>query len=139
MKLFAFIWIILEFVVFFAVAHWLGLLSAILLIVVSLVAGSMLVKSRMDVLKQMQMNFMMGKAAGTDLMQNMAMLMAGFFLLVPGFISSILGLILLVPFWRFKVVTWLLRHGFVQRKAPPRPAANEADGRVIDGESWRDQ
>lgn len=139
MKVFVFIWMVLEFIVFFAVAHWLGLLTAILLLLSSMIVGGMLVRSRMQALQELQRQFMMGQPAGLDLIGSMATMMAGFFLLIPGFLSSIIGLLLLVPMWRNKIAGYLLRHGFVKRQAPPRQAANEPEGRVIDGEAWRDK
>jgi UPF0716 protein FxsA len=132
--------VILEFSVFFLVAHWLGLLSAIVLLILLTVFGGMLIRLRgMEALRQTQLKIMMGQAAGPELMQGMAMMMAGFFFLVPGFLSSLIGLALLLPFTRSKVATWLLRHGFVKRQAPPRQAANEPEGRTIEGEAWRDK
>ncbi len=67
--------------------------------------------------------------AGSDVLR----MLAGVLLILPGFLTDALGLLLLVPAVRLLVIAFLVRRFAVPSMQSDRPA-RRADGIVIDGE-----
>ena len=145
-------WFIIELIVFFAVASMIGLLAAILLIILSMIIGSGIIRVKgMATFRKAQMKAATGEAPDAELQEGLTGIMAGMFLFVPGFLSSVIGLALLIPGWRQCVARWLIRHGFIQprQQAPHQPnfqqgsdqqhTTKSSNGRTIEGEYHHDE
>lgn len=87
-----------ELAVMIAVAQWIGIWSMIgLLFLVSLL-GFVLVKHQgLGVWRRIRAEIREGQVPGAAALDGALVLLAGFLLLVPGFITDALGLLLLVP------------------------------------------
>ena len=122
---------LLEAAVFIAVAAALGFFQALGLLILSCVAGLMILRhaggnhiARIRTAMNQGVNFTALQADGSG----MLILLAGILLLIPGFITDALGLlVLLVPLWR-------ALNGALGGGAPPA----RTDGIVdLEPEQWR--
>lgn len=93
---FAFIW--LEISLFMAVAHQLGVLVTLLLLVLTSVVGAALFKNQGIIsLGQLQQKLSTNQDPSSELTRSLAIAIAGGLLLIPGFFTDILGALLLLP------------------------------------------
>lgn len=89
---------ILEMATFFWVESRIGLGPALLLALFTAILGSFLVKrAGLSVLGRIQERANRGELPGRELADGAAVLVSGAFLISPGFITDILGFLLLVP------------------------------------------
>lgn len=122
---------------FFWVGSWIGLGWALGLAVATALIGSFLVRrAGLSVLGRIQAKWGEGRLPGRELIDGAAILVAGAFLISPGFITDTLGFLLLVPYVRGYV------YGFVSKRFSNRvsvftagqPRVGPLDGDVIDVE-----
>jgi len=110
------------------------------LVVFTAIAGVALVRSQgLATIGRIQAQIARGEIPATEIFEGVGLLLAGVFLLTPGFVTDALGFALLVPPLRR-----LLVNGFIQprllRMVQPvvqRPATNHGGGRTLEGESQR--
>lgn len=89
---------IAELVVIVQVAHLIGWLDAIgLLVLVSIVGGWLVKRSGLGVLRRVQRHLEAGEIPHRELLDGAMVLAAGVLLFIPGFITAAVGLALLVP------------------------------------------
>lgn len=87
-----------EMATFFWVESRIGLLWALGLAVATAVVGSILVRrAGLSVIQRIRDRTRQGQLPGRELSDGAAVLVAGAFLISPGFITDILGFLLLVP------------------------------------------
>lgn len=87
-----------EMATFFWVESQIGLAWALGLALTTALVGSFLVKrAGLSVLTRMQTKMGQGQVPGRELSDGAAILVSGAFLISPGFITDILGFLLLVP------------------------------------------
>ena len=130
---------ILELFVFVQVAGWIGFLPAVALIVAFSVGGAWLVKYEgIGVLRRAQQQLDQGELPATELVNGLLLLVAGALMVVPGFLTDIAGLLLLLPPTRALVRLLLMRRFEKRRSAagspapacsPARPATATSRGR----------
>ncbi|MCB1762647.1 MAG: FxsA family protein [Gammaproteobacteria bacterium] len=74
-----------------------------------------------------------------EILEGAVLLMTGIMLLLPGFITDLIGFLLLAPPLRRWLLLYFLKHsGILQRQSPLRPDhPNHADTDVIEGEYRR--
>ncbi|MGF1665610.1 MAG: FxsA family protein [Acidimicrobiia bacterium] len=136
---------------FLAVQGRIGLLPTLLIALATAILGSMLVRrAGMSVWSQLQRKIASGGLPTKELSHGAAILVAGAFLISPGFITDAMGFLLLVPAVRDRV--HLVASKRMQNRvtvvtsnfgapagggfgAPPG-AGFGAGGPVIDAESW---
>ena len=131
-----------EMATFFWVESRIGLGWALGLALLTALVGSFLVKRiGLSVLGRIQARLSEGQLPGRELSDGAAVLVAGAFLISPGFITDILGFLLLVPGVRALVYRVVSRRisGRIsavvvsdQQAGGPEPAIDE----VIDVEGW---
>lgn len=91
-----------ELYVIIQVAHVIGALDTIALLVVVSAVGAWLVKREgLGVLRRVQQQVQGGAVPGNELVDGLLILFAGALLLTPGFVSDLLGILLLLPPVRF--------------------------------------
>ena len=134
---------LLELLIFILVAFWLGFFVALLLIIVSSSYGSYRLKSR-----GMPYDMQRGRAWVAQSKVKPASILCDFLWLIPGFLSSILALILLVPLFRKMLMAlllaWLAKQGFSFAAKPQEPPASKkgkihdhGKGQTVEGEFKR--
>lgn len=146
-RLFGLLWLIAELVVFFWIAHLIGLGWAILLIVLSSLLGGVLMRHYgITTLQKAQLRMMQGQPPAKEMLKMIAVVMGGICMIIPGFISTSFGLFLLIPRLRDPIVNWILRKSSFQMSAPFTPPTQPAEpqaeiepesGRTIEGEAWK--
>jgi UPF0716 protein FxsA len=133
MRLFG-LYVVIELVALVAVVSWLGFGWTLLLLMAGAMAGMWLVRREgartslalADAVRG-------GRAAHAELTDGALVGLAGLLILVPGVVSDVLGLLLVLPPSRALARRWLVRQA--ERQAPGlRTARIRGDGQVIDGE-----
>ena len=96
-----------EIVVFVLVGSQIGVLPTIGLVILTAVIGSVLLRWQgFSALARIQKELAAHRVPGKEMVQGVMILLAGFLLLTPGFVTDTLGLLLFVPpvrdlVWRF--------------------------------------
>lgn len=123
-----------EMATFFWVESRIGLGPALLLALATALIGSVLVRrAGVSVFRQIQNKISSGEMPGRELTHGAAILVAGAFLISPGFLTDTLGFLLLVPAIRDVI------HGYVSKRLSARVKVvtpSREGGDVIDVEGW---
>jgi UPF0716 protein FxsA len=138
---------VVELIVMFKVADafgWLETLSA--LILVSIVGAWLVKRQGLSMLMRIQKELHEGKVPTKSVVDGLLLLVAGVLMLTPGFLSDVLGLLLIIPPTRIAVRTALIRRYRsrieVYGNAPPRAPRGwtrvVVDDDVIDAESYEE-
>ncbi len=115
-----------EIAVFVLVGSKIGVLPTIGLVILTAVAGSILLRWQgFNALARIQKELAAHRVPGKEMVQGVMILLAGFLLLTPGFVTDTLGLLLFIPpvrdaVWRFlsaRVNVQAFGAGFAQRGA----------------------
>lgn len=123
---------ILELVVFFLVGSEIGFLQTMLLCVLSGAAGILVIQHQgMAKFGQMRAALEQGLLPMDEMFDALCLIIAGFLLIIPGFLSDFLALILLFPFLR----QWM--RGFFSKKYGNVEGTVNPDTGVIEGEYVR--
>lgn len=130
---------IVEMATFFWVESKIGLGPALLLAVFTAVLGSFLVRrAGLSVLGRIQDKLGQGQLPGRELGDGAAVLVSGAFLISPGFITDVLGFLLLIPAVRdlvYRIVSKRLAARFGSFESGDWNQASREDD-VIDVEGW---
>lgn len=117
---------LLEVAIFIEVAQWLGVIPTILGAVLAGVAGLALWRHQgLKTLQRARDAVERGEMPMREVLEGLCLLVAGGLLLLPGFLSDVLGLALVLPPGRALVAALLARNAVVVagRTAPGRPQA----------------
>ncbi|WP_348762624.1 FxsA family protein [uncultured Salinisphaera sp.] len=100
---------IIELFLLIKIGGIIGLLPTIALVILTAVIGSQLVRRQgVEVMGRIRAAQARGEAPALAMVDGAALLLAGFFLLTPGFLSDALGFVLLVPKLRQRVARTLI-------------------------------
>jgi UPF0716 protein FxsA len=122
-----------EIVVFILVGSQIGVLATIALVILTAIAGSILLRWQgFAALRRIQQELAANHVPGKELVQGVMVLLAGFLLLTPGFVTDTLGLLLFIPQVRDRVWRFLASRVNVEAfGGGPQPHSQSQDG-VID-------
>ena len=126
---------LIEIGVFIEVGGIIGLWPTLAVIVLSAIAGSALIRHQgLAILGQAQESFAAGRLPVREIFDGICLLLAGAFLLTPGFVTDAFGALLLIPPFRHLIRTVVLMH-FLDRKkvwmnggAPQGHGPEQGDG-----------
>jgi UPF0716 protein FxsA len=138
---------IIEIVLFIQIGGLIGILPTILIVIVTAIAGSILLRLQGGaVLQRTRQALRAGDLPVDPVIDGISLMMAGALLLTPGFFTDAVGFLLFVPPLRRALARWIfthmLRSGQVfvvgddfpgDRGAPPRGQRGRDDGRRDDG------
>jgi UPF0716 protein FxsA len=125
---------LLELYFLIQVGFAIGVLPTIGLAIVTAVAGTVLVRQQgFSVLQRLQAALQRGELPAHDLLDGALLLIAGIFLLLPGFLTDASGFFLLLPPLR----RWVIRRLFASRSGRQHPPS-VAPAQIIEGEFRRD-
>ncbi|KAB8311939.1 FxsA family protein [Erwinia endophytica] len=131
--LFVLAWI--EISLFIQVAHVLGVLLTMLLVVFSSCIGISLVRNQgIKNFMLMQQKLAAGESPAAEMVKSVSLILAGFLLLLPGFFTDCLGLLLLLPPVQKHLTLKLMPHLRVWRGSGATP---DSGGFTVDGEYER--
>lgn len=113
-----------------------GALATLVLVIGSAVAGIQLIRREgLHALQQMQMGMMQGPQQLSALARGSASLMAGVLLVLPGPVSDVLGLMMLIPLWLRKRHATPDTDGQVFEHEPTSSTKSRTQsGRTLEGE-----
>ena len=139
MRLFLLLFLVLELFVFVQVSSAIGFFLALLLIVLGSVLGVLVLRVvGLATALHARENLNRGELPAQTMLQSLTMALAGGLLILPGFISDIVGLVMLLPFTRKLLagkMSQLARADDLQPRGGPvprQPLRRESD--VIEGE-----
>jgi UPF0716 protein FxsA len=89
---------LIEIAVFIWIGGLIGVLPTILLTVVTALAGTLMLRQQgLSLLMRMQKELDAGRSPGNEVMQGAMIVLASIFLLIPGFVTDAIGLLLFIP------------------------------------------
>lgn len=113
------IWLFVEIMIFIAFAKWLGIGVALLILFVPTIIGGILLKkasmNNPQNIANMQAQMLQGNPM-VNMMKMMGMMFGGFLLLLPGFITTVIGLLILIPVTRLSMTSWLMKQNWFQSR-----------------------
>ena len=107
---------IVEIVLFIKIGSLLGLWLTILVVVLTAIVGTNLVKSQgLNAIKEVQSSFLQGQDIARSLINGTLILIAGVLLLTPEFFTDFIGITFLIPVTRNMWISYGIKHfpGFV--------------------------
>ena len=117
---------LVELFVFVQVGQWIGYLEAIVVLLAFSVVGAYLVKREgLNAWRRAQAQLRAGEIPAAELVDGALILFAGALLLTPGFVTDLVGLLLLIPAMRFFPRRWARNHQVTR-------AGGAVYGRVVD-------
>lgn len=143
MRFWFLLWIFLELLAFYGVAKWIGAFAAILLLILLMVLGSALVRTEsLSTLRKVKQQLNRGHPPTEAILSGLMISLASFLLIIPGFLSTLIGIFLLLPAFR----RFLTRRFF--KKSPDEDSADflktahsqnhVKKGRTIEGDFHRE-
>jgi UPF0716 protein FxsA len=119
---------LVELAVILQVGHAIGALETVALLLAVSVAGGWLVKREgVGVLRRIQLAVNGGRVPGRELADGALIILAGALLITPGFLSDVLGILLLLP--PVRAVLRPLLVGALARRAIDRRMGPRGSGR----------
>jgi UPF0716 protein FxsA len=116
----------IEIFVFVQVGQWIGFGAAILAMIAISLFGAWLVKREgLGTWRRAQAQLRAGEIPAAEVVDGALIAGAGLLLVVPGFVTDAIGLLLLLPPLRWPARRWVRSHRFVR-------SGNAVYGRVID-------
>jgi UPF0716 protein FxsA len=138
---------LLELTVMIQVGTVIGALPTVILIVLTAMLGSSLVRRQgLKTLMEAQQRMQVGEMPARELMGGMMLALAGLLLIVPGFVTDLLGLLLLLPPLRSRLADRLIKGvrvqgamGGFQPQGPYSPSSplRDESSTIIEGEFER--
>lgn len=100
----------IEISVLIRVGEVLGVWTTVALCLFTAVVGASLVRSQgISTLMDVQQKLARGEAPGQEIVEGMMLAMAGVLLVIPGFVTDFIGLLLLTPFTRKPVAAYVFK------------------------------
>ncbi|MDC9727052.1 MAG: FxsA family protein [Candidatus Thioglobus sp.] len=140
---------LLEIYVLVSVGEAIGGFSTVLLVVITALIGSTLLKQQgWSTMAKAQNAMANGQTPAFEMLEGVVILISGVLLLTPGFITDIVGLLGLVPFSRVYFIDRILskntqkiftqQNSFFIHKSKPSDKKDSGKNDTIDGEFWED-
>lgn len=128
----------IEITLFIQVSHVIGVLFTLMLIVLTSFIGVSLVRTQgLKILTQLQVKIANGENPAAEMIKSVSILLAGFLLLLPGFFTDFLGLLLLLPPVQNSLTLKLLPYLRFHRGAPGGFGGPADNGDTFEGEFKR--
>lgn len=122
-------------------AHF-GIATTLALCVLTAFIGALLVRLEgVQTLKRMQATLQAGELPAAEMLEGLALFLAGLMLLTPGFVTDAIGFLILTPLVRRPVAAWLAGQFKTRGRANVyvRTREEQSGGRVIDVEEFREE
>lgn len=134
-----YLWILAEIVVFILVGSWIGIGWTLLAIVVTTLLGFALLRNEgLRTMQKMNETMRQGSSLPKFMAINSSMVMiSGMLLILPGFITDALGVLLLIPGVRSVIIKRFQKAGMnIQARARSSQSAQQKEDQTIEGECW---
>ena len=132
---------LIEIAVFIWVGGMIGVVPTILLTVFTALAGTMMLRQQgLSLLMRMQKELDAGRAPGNEVMQGAMIVLASILLLIPGFVTDAVGLLLFVPPVREALARFIVSRSNVVIVQDGKPVRRPQDGVVdLDEADWSEK
>jgi UPF0716 protein FxsA len=108
-KFLFFIWPLAEIAVLIWVGGLIGVGWTLLLIIASSMLGVALMRNHgFKAMREFSQNARMGRAEPSDVFEGSFIFIGGFLLIIPGFITSVIGLLCIIPIIRRAIAKWMI-------------------------------
>lgn len=122
---------LLEIAVFIMVGGAIGILPTVLLTVATAVAGSLMLRQQgLSLIMRMQSELDSGRVPADDIMHGAMIVLASILLLIPGFVTDAVGLLLFIPPIRSAIARFIVARSNVV--IVQNGNLRQGDGRVVD-------
>ncbi|WP_435928075.1 FxsA family protein [Dryocola sp. BD613] len=133
-----FLYVYIEISLFIQVAHALGVFLTLVLVIFTSVIGMSLVRNQgFKNFMLMQQKMAAGESPAAEMIKSVSIVLAGFLLLLPGFFTDLLGLLLLLPPVQKHLTLKLMPHLRFSRTPGGGFSAGADGGQTFDGEYQR--
>lgn len=133
-----FLYVYIEISLFIQVAHVLGVFMTLILVIFTSVIGLSLVRNQgFKNLMLMQQKMAAGESPAAEMIKSVSLIMAGILLMLPGFFTDFLGLLLLLPPVQKHLTLKLMPHLRFSRMPGGGFSAGSEGGETFDGEFQR--
>lgn len=127
---------LIELYVIIAVGERIGAFWTVILVLLTAVIGVNLLRFQgMNTLRKAQLNIAQGQIPAVEMMEGVALAVAGVLLITPGFITDSIGLLLLIPVTRQALVKYLLARSVVQTGFSARSTRFQSSAQPADFET----
>ena len=133
-----FLYVYIEISIFIQVAHVFGVLLTLLLVVFTSIIGMSLVRNQgFKNLMIMQQKMEAGESPAAEMIKSVSLIISGLLLIIPGFFTDFLGLLLLLPPVQKLLTLRLMPHLRFNRMPGGGFTTGDSNGQTIDGEYQR--
>ena len=134
-----FLYVYIEISIFIQVAHVFGVLMTLILVIFTSVIGMSLVRNQgFKNFLLMQQKMAAGESPAAEMFKSVSLIIAGLLLVLPGFFTDFLGLLLLLPPVQKHLTLKLMPHLRFSRMPGGGFGAGGADGQTFEGEYQRE-
>ncbi|SLM61684.1 MULTISPECIES: FxsA family protein [Dickeya] len=132
-----FLFVYIEISIFIRVAEVLGVAVTLLLVVLTSGIGISMVRNQgLKNIMLMQQRLQAGESPAAEMVKSVSLILSGFLLVLPGFFTDFLGLLLLLPPVQKHLTLKLMPHLQIWRGQPGTTGSGKS-GNVFDGEFQR--
>ena len=129
----------IEIALFIVIGQAIGVLPTLLGIIITGAIGALVLRWQgMGVLRQMQMRFSRGEMPARQMGDAVLIGLAGVLLLLPGYFTDLVGLVLLLPWTRALIYRLLARNLKVVEVTGAEYRAVDPDVIELEHKEWRD-
>jgi len=122
---------LIEVMLFITIGKYIGLWNTILIIIFTGILGAILVKSQgISTLKNGLEEIKSNKIPINSMIQGIGIIIAGAFLLTPGFLTDTLGAILLIPYLRSKIAGFVIE--YLKKRSTFKTTFKQGMGESVD-------
>lgn len=133
-----FLYVYIEISIFIQVAHVFGVLMTLILVIFTSVIGMSLVRNQgFKNLMLMQEKMQAGESPAAEMIKSVSLILAGLLLLLPGFFTDFLGLVLLLPPVQKHLTVKLMPYLHFNRMPGGGFTGGTTSGQTFDGEYQR--
>ncbi len=131
---------LLELYVLISVGEVIGAFSTILLVILTALIGSILLKYQgRSTLNKAQQIALAGQIPTNEILEGVMLLVSGLLLLTPGFITDFLGLLGLFPTSRRWLITYLMKKQIYQYFMPKKSDYHDPEQVIIETQFWENK
>lgn len=132
---------LIEIGLFITIGQAIGLVPTLLGVLVTALLGSLLIRWQgLSLLRDIQQTLARGQLPGRQLADAMLVGAGGLLLLLPGYFTDSIGLLLLIPAFRGVLYGWLGRHLRVMPGTTPDGGPDTGPRTIdLDTDRWRDR
>lgn len=134
---------VIEIFLFIEIGGLIGTAPTLALIVVTAVIGAQLLKIQgLSTLQRAKSNLNENKIPAQEIVEGIALLISGAFLLTPGFFTDTIGFILVIPHSRKIIAKWIISKGtifFASSFTNKDENFNHFDDDIIEGEYTKEE